>query len=89
MTHALPFVLGWIAATSLITFSAYGWDKRAARRRARRVPEFRLLGGALFGGGPGAFLGMLCFRHKTRRAVFWLAAWVGIALDLALVRAAL
>ena len=35
-----------------------------------RIPEAALLGAAFLGGGTGALLGMLLFRHKTRKAPF-------------------
>lgn len=78
-----PALLLWIAALSAAALLAYGADKAAARRGARRAPEARLLGLALLGGGPGALLGMTLFRHKTRRLRFWLAAWGGTALGAA------
>ena len=62
---------------SLVAFLLYGWDKRAAKRRGRRVPERVLLIVALLGGWPGAALAQRLFRHKTRKASF-LSAFVGV-----------
>lgn len=76
-------VLLWIGGCSLLTLIAFARDKAAARRGARRTPEARLLALALLGGGPGALCGMMLWRHKTRRLVFWLAAWLGCALGAA------
>lgn len=70
----------WCAGCSLCALLAFAWDKAAARRGARRLPEARLLALALCGGGVGALLGMILFRHKTRRMSFWLAGWGGAAL---------
>jgi uncharacterized membrane protein YsdA (DUF1294 family) len=64
---------------SFVTFLVYAWDKSAARRGARRVPESRLLWLGFLGGAPGALLGMTLFRHKTTRVVFWLVNWLGLA----------
>lgn len=62
------------AALSLIDFFLCGWDKLAVKRGGRRVPERRLLSLALLGGGPGLWLGMTLFRHKTRHWYFRVAA---------------
>ncbi|MBR6399201.1 MAG: DUF1294 domain-containing protein, partial [Lachnospiraceae bacterium] len=35
-----------------------------------RVPERVLLALAVFGGSPGALMGMLVFHHKTRKSKF-------------------
>jgi len=80
---------------SLLTFFFFGADKRRARQRRRRFPERTLLAMSLLGGGLGAGLGMLLFRHKTlhRRfrvlvplgtllwALVLLAAWAALHLD--------
>lgn len=69
---------------SLLTFGLYGWDKRAAKQQAYRVPESRLHWFALLGGWPGAWLGQKCFRHKTIkrrfRSVFWLTLVINVML---------
>jgi len=69
-------VLAVYAAMSLVTFFAYGLDKRAARLRTWRIPEATLHLLSLLGGWPGALVAQVVFRHKTRkqpfRAVFWL-----------------
>jgi len=62
---------------SVVAFALYGWDKRAARRRARRVPEARLHLAALLGGFPGAWLGRRLFHHKTLKPGF--ARVIGLA----------
>lgn len=64
----------WAAAAlvNAAAFLLYGWDKLAARRGWRRVPERRLLGVAALGGPVGAWAGVLVFRHKTRKAAFLL-----------------
>ena len=61
----------YLAAVSVTAFLLYGLDKAKARRKAWRIPEKVLLGIALFGGAPGALLGMVTFRHKTEHWYFW------------------
>lgn len=80
MSKALLIGFG---ACSLFTLITFAWDKAAARRGSRRVPEARLLALTLLGGGAGALLGMIWLRHKTRKPRFWFAAWAGIALIVA------
>ena len=61
----------YLAAINLLTFCVYGADKRRAKiPGARRVPEKTLFALALLLGSPGALLGMLVFRHKTRHWYF-------------------
>lgn len=81
---ALPW---WIAAVygamSLITFVAYGLDKRAARRSAPRTPENTLLVLGLLAGWPGALVAQQSFRHKTRKRTFRRAFWGTVVLNVA------
>ena len=73
MIAALPglaYVAGAYVLMSLVTFAAYGIDKRRAQRGLRRIPESRLHALALLGGWPGAYLGRLRFLHKTRKLGF-------------------
>jgi len=65
---------------NFISFLLFGYDKFQAKRGGWRISERVLLGLSLFGGGIGALSGMLVFRHKTRKNIFWLAAIVGIGL---------
>ncbi len=62
--------LAWLVGASLGAFALYGCDKLAAQQARPRVPEQVLLGLAMLGGSPGALLGMLLFRHKTRKRPF-------------------
>ena len=60
-----------LALINVVTFLAYGDDKRRAKRPgARRTPEKTLLGLAAVGGSLGALLGMRLFHHKTRHWYF-------------------
>jgi uncharacterized membrane protein YsdA (DUF1294 family) len=53
-----------------VVFCVYGWDKRAARLRKRRIREKTLLLIAFAGGGAGAFAAQRLLRHKTRKPPF-------------------
>jgi len=58
----------WIVL-NVVAFALYGIDKRRAVRGAWRIPEAVLLLAAVFG-VVGAALGMVVFRHKTRKLKF-------------------
>lgn len=84
----LLIVLAVYTVASVIAFTAYGLDKRAARSGRRRIPERKLHLLELCGGWPGAWVGQRVFRHKTidRRyrlifafiIILHAAGWVGI-----------
>ena len=78
MQPVITYLLWYLAAVNLVTFTVYGVDKAKARRCAWRVPEKTLFLLPLLGGSVGALLGMLVFRHKTKH---WYFVW-GIPLIL-------
>ena len=73
-----------LVVMSLVALIAYRNDKRRAIRHRWRIPEATLLLIAAFGGGIGAFLGMILFRHKTRKWKFRLLVPLFMILQLAL-----
>ena len=78
MQPVITYLLWYLAAVNLVTFTVYGVDKAKARRGAWRVPEKTLFLLPLLGGSVGAVLGMRVFRHKTKH---WYFVW-GIPLIL-------
>lgn len=78
MQPVITYLLWYLAAVNLVTFTVYGVDKAKARRGAWRIPEKTLFLLPLLGGSVGALLGMLVFRHKTKH---WYFVW-GIPLIL-------
>ena len=63
---------------NFINFILFGYDKFQAIHDGWRVPERVILGLSFFGGGIGGLAGMVVFRHKTRKNLFWLATILGI-----------
>ena len=55
---------------SAVAFIFYGDDKFRAKKGKWRIPEKTLFLVAILFGGPGAFLGMQIFRHKTKHIQF-------------------
>jgi uncharacterized membrane protein YsdA (DUF1294 family) len=63
-------LLAYIIIINLTAFSLYGYDKRQAVRKERRIKEITLILAALLGGSAGALAAMAVFRHKTRHDKF-------------------
>lgn len=72
----MRWIIGLYAFLSVITFLAFGLDKRRARQGGWRTRESTLHGLELLGGFPGALLGQSVFRHKNRKWSFFLVTWV-------------
>jgi uncharacterized membrane protein YsdA (DUF1294 family) len=90
MTSALsplPLLAAYTLA-SLVTFVAFGIDKRRATRNERRIPERALHGLELGFGWPGALAGMLVFRHKTRKSRYLVVTALVVLVHLGLFGAA-
>lgn len=67
----VPTVFVFLTILNVISLVFFGLDKLKSKRGGWRIPELRLLMVALF--GPfGAYTAMLLFRHKTRKAKFFL-----------------
>ena len=81
--NPLLLIAGLYGGVSLVTFIAYGLDKRAAKRGRSRIPEAWLHGLELLGGWPGAFVGQRLFRHKTRKTSYQIVFWLIGALHVA------
>lgn len=64
----LSIYLSLINALALLLMLA---DKQRAKKHRCRIPESVLLASAALGGSLGALLGMWLFRHKTRKAKFF------------------
>jgi len=73
----------YVVAINAATFAAFALDKRAAGRRARRVPERRLLMLAALGGSPAALVAQQALRHKTRKEPFRTRLWAIVGVQVA------
>lgn len=74
-------VLSLYASASVITFVAYGLDKRAARNGRWRTRESTLHLLALLGGWPGALLAQKTLRHKSAKTSFLAMFWITVLLN--------
>lgn len=54
------------------TFLLFGIDKHLARKNKERIPESTLISLSALGGAAGGLAAMYIFRHKTKKAKFFL-----------------
>lgn len=66
------YALFYIWIMCIITFALFAYDKHQAYYSKYRVPEFILLLCSALGGSFGAGIAMWLFRHKTRKAKFYI-----------------
>lgn len=65
-----PTIAGYFIVLSVMALFMMKIDKSQAQRRGQRIPEKNLWTVALLGGGIGAYIGMMLFRHKTKHTNF-------------------
>lgn len=82
MVKELLFI--YLVCINVVTFFLYGADKWKAKKGKRRISEKSLLSAAVLGGSVGGLVGMYTFRHKTRKAKFYLGVPTILALQVAL-----
>ncbi|WP_083553667.1 DUF1294 domain-containing protein [Planococcus versutus] len=78
-------ILGYIAILSAMAMAMMKIDKRQAQHHGQRIPEKNLWIIAIVGGGIGAYLGMMLFRHKTKHTNFRIGFLVLAMLDVAII----
>jgi uncharacterized membrane protein YsdA (DUF1294 family) len=61
----------FLLLANFLSFSVMLYDKNLARTGQRRISEGTLFFLAIFFGGPGIYLGMFTFHHKTRKWYFY------------------
>jgi uncharacterized membrane protein YsdA (DUF1294 family)/cold shock CspA family protein len=74
-------VIVFYVLASLVTYSAYAGDKRAAQTGGWRTKEGTLLLLGLAGGWPGGLIAQHRFRHKTKKLSFQVAYWLTVGLN--------
>ena len=74
---------GYIIILSLVTFIAYGADKRKAKKGKWRISEKTLLSLSFLGGAVGGILAMKKFHHKTKHWYFTVVNVLGCVWQLA------
>ena len=76
----------YLILLSIITFIAYGADKRKAKKGKYRTKEKTLLTLSLLGGAFGGYPAVLVFRHKTKGEHWYFTAvnLLGLAIHITL-----
>ncbi|WP_417535488.1 DUF1294 domain-containing protein [Methylophaga sp.] len=84
LTGKLPLAIPLVyLVMSVITFIAYAIDKSAAENGRWRTQENTLHLLALVGGWPGAILGQMLLRHKSKKKAFRMVFWLTVILNVA------
>lgn len=78
-------LIGFFIVMSIVSFFTMVHDKAAAKAHKRRVPERTLWNLAILGGGVGAYLGMILYRHKTKHMSFRIGFTLLAILQVALI----
>ena len=68
----LKYLIIYLIVINLIAFFAMYLDKRKAKYGKWRIPEKTLFIITALGGGIGTIAGMYTFRHKTKKAKFYI-----------------
>lgn len=84
MRTLLVIYIVYILVVSLVSFILYGYDKKLAVKNKPRIKEKYLLESAILGGGIGAFLGRIVFRHKTNKLYFTITIILSVICNVAL-----
>ena len=83
----ITFILAFLVAMSVVSVIMIIYDKLAAKRKIRRIPEKTLLLAGFLGGASAMFITMLIIRHKTRHAKFMISLPIEIVIHLAIIMA--
>jgi uncharacterized membrane protein YsdA (DUF1294 family) len=76
------FVLVLYLAMSVLAYSLYAYDKRAAQQGRWRISEQTLQQVALLCGWPGALIAQTRLHHKTVKMRFQVAFWLMVAFNI-------
>ncbi|MHA2937239.1 DUF1294 domain-containing protein [Vibrio sp. RC27] len=68
--------------TSVVTYTMFAKDKRAAQNGRWRTPENTLLVLSLIGGWPGALFAQRRLRHKTKKQPFKMLLWLMVIINI-------
>lgn len=70
-----------LISINIVTFLAYGADKKAAIAKNRRIPEAHLHALEFLGGWIGAIIGQKVFNHKTKKTSYQSFFWAMLIME--------
>ena len=82
---SFEFMSIYLVSINLISFITMYIDKKKAQKGKWRISEWTLFMLVILGGGIGGIAGMKVFRHKTKKAKFYVGFPAIIILQIALV----
>ena len=82
---SFEFISIYLISINLIAFLTMYIDKKKARKGKWRISEWTLFMLVILGGGIGGIAGMKVFRHKTKKAKFYIGFPAIVILQIALV----
>ena len=69
----LKLIAIYFTLINIITFISFWIDKKLAKRNKNRISESTLILLSALGGAGGGLIAMYLFRHKTKKAKFFLS----------------
>ena len=66
------FFLAYLICINLFSFILFGIDKKKAVNSQWRISEASLLGVSILGGAIGSLIGMVIFKHKLSKKIFYI-----------------
>ena len=82
---SFEFMSIYLVGINLISFLTMYVDKKKAQKGKWRISEWTLFMLVILGGGIGGIAGMKVFRHKTKKAKFYIGFPAIIILQIALI----
>lgn len=82
---SFEFIIAYLIIINLISFFTMYIDKKKAKKGKWRISEWTLFMIVILGGGIGGIAGMKVFRHKTKKAKFYIGFPAIMILQIALV----
>ena len=82
LSNSMSVFIPYFMIINLTTFILFAIDKKRSKTNKWRIPEARLLIFSFIGGGIGGFIGMMIFRHKTKKPKFTIGMPILIILNI-------
>ncbi len=71
MKNEIVAYISYSVAVNILSFAAFGIDKKKAERKKQRISEMTLIILSIIGGAFGSLIGMVIFKHKLSKPKFY------------------